>query len=662
MMLAGVIAEGWRTSGPLAAWFNALNNVDTAQARMFVIPDSILEGTGASARSARALDLLLAQLVEDYPVAGQGQSQYLPAVYGCPKSGQATNTSWGGLWTTSSSGTITQRLSGIAGQAGTPTNTFGPGMRSVDFSGTNATVTYTLQGTDVDVWFAPGGSFTYSVDGGSFSSAISTASMAANADVYPIHLGSSGSHTLAIRRSSGTIHLLGFMQFDGARDKGVALIEAGHWGAQIIDFWSYSNSSAPQNAKFTRNIQLAAPQLVVINVLINDAGNLGQQGVTECMARLTGMLGAIRAAAPSASVAFVQPYDQVPVSTLLSDGQTVADLKAAVATWTASNNVALIDLSASMPESDTDTSGLYQTDEMHLTDAGNVVAAGLLSIAFDPAYVPPPMTLTGTLGAGAVGVAYGGTLTLGGSFTAPVSFSGQPSWMTLAATGTSVDASGTPDEEGTEAGTITATDADGQTATLSYSFEVTDGATYATLDPSAVVYGVHLSNGNLTASMVEDYGGLGPPLSYGYNLSGAGRYFEASFDTLTGTAEGSIGVGNADYDAGMPGANYNATPIDYGVHNNGDAYASQASLGNLGLSFAAGDSIKFYIAPGGGLYCGKVGGAWVSDPSSGTPLLTLAAGSWRPIVGGEPGTAVTINFGASTWLDTPPTGAVGWAG
>ena len=133
---------------------------------MYWIGDSIIEGTGASTRSNRALDLLLAQMVSDYPVSGQGKSLYVPAVYGCPKSGQVTNTTWGGLWTTSSSGTITQRLSGIAGGAGTPTNTFGPGMRSVDFSGTNATVTYTLQGTDVDVWLAAGGSFTYSVDGG----------------------------------------------------------------------------------------------------------------------------------------------------------------------------------------------------------------------------------------------------------------------------------------------------------------------------------------------------------------------------------------------------------------------------------------------------------------------------------------------------------------
>ena len=377
-------------TGPLAAWHTALGNVGTAQARCFWIGDSIFEGTGASARSNRALDLLLARLMSDYPVSGQGQSQYVPAVYACPKTGSGiTLTTWGGLWTTSTSGTITQRLSGIEGYPGTPTNTFGPGMRSVAFSGTNATVTYTLQGTDVDVWFATGGNFAYSVDGGSFSSAVSTAGMNANGSTYAIHLGASGSHTLAIRRSSGTINLLGFTQFDGARDKGIAMFDACHWGGQTIDFWDYSNSSAPQNAKLTRCIQVVAPQLVVMNTLINDAGNIGQQGVAECMARLNGMLAAVKAAAPSASIAFCQPYDQAPDSQQLSDGNTIADLKAAVVDFVTTNDLAFIDLSATMPDTYADSTGLYFSDGMHMTDAGNVVADGIVETALNPRYTAP---------------------------------------------------------------------------------------------------------------------------------------------------------------------------------------------------------------------------------------------------------------------------------
>jgi hypothetical protein len=252
-------------------------------------------------------------------------------------------------------------------------------MRSVNLTSTNATATYTVHGTALDVWFAAGGSFQYAVDGGIYSSSINTSGWNTNGQIQQITLGASGTHTISIRRASGTVRLLGFTVFDGARDKGICMFEAGHWGAQTIDFWDYSNSAAPQNDKLTRSIQLAAPQLVVMNTLINDAGLIGQQGISECMARLAGMLGAIQAAAPTASIAFCQPYDQAPDSQLLSDGNTIGDLKAAVANFVSTNQLAYINLSASMPPTYDDPDGYYHDDGMHLTDAGHVVAAGLVS-------------------------------------------------------------------------------------------------------------------------------------------------------------------------------------------------------------------------------------------------------------------------------------------
>lgn len=369
----------------LAAWVGALASVGTAQARCLWAGDSIKEGTGASTRAKRSLDLLAARFAAEFPVSGQGQSVYRPAVYACPTSGWPTNTAWGGLWVTSSAGTVSQQLSGIEGFPGTPSSTFGPGLRSVNLTSTNATATYTVHGTALDVWFAAGGAFQYSVDGGAYSSSISTSGWNTNGQIQQIALGASGTHTISIRRASGTVRLLGFTEFDGARDKGVAIFDACHWGAQTIDFWDHSNSAAPQNAKFTRCIELVAPQLVVINTLINDAGNIGQQGIAECVSRLTGILGAIRAAAPGASVVFLQPYDQVPITTQLSDGNTIADLKAAVADWVETNDVTLIDLSASMPPVYEDTDGNYQSDGMHLTDAGHQLSADLIWPQLTPA-------------------------------------------------------------------------------------------------------------------------------------------------------------------------------------------------------------------------------------------------------------------------------------
>lgn len=319
-------------------------------------------------------------------MSGQGQSQYLPAVYGCPKTGSGiTLTTWGGLWATTS-GTVSQQLAGIEGYAGTYASTFGPGLRSANLTSTSATATYAVNGSNADLWFAAGGSFTYSVDGGTYSSAINTSGWNANGQIQKISLGSSGAHTIAIRRSSGTVRFLGMTVFDGARDKGIAMFDACHWSAQTIDFWDYSNSGAAQNPKLTRCIQLASPQLVVMNTLINDAGNIGQQGIAECMARLNGMLGAVRAAAPDASIAFCQPYDQAPDSQQLSDGNTIADLKAAVVDFVNTNGLAFIDLSATMPDTYADSTGLYFSDGMHMTDAGNLVAADIVNTALNPRY------------------------------------------------------------------------------------------------------------------------------------------------------------------------------------------------------------------------------------------------------------------------------------
>lgn len=75
-------------------------------------------------------------------------------------------------------------------------------------------------------------------------------------------------------------------------------------------------------------------------------------------------------------------------------------------------------------------------------------------------YTPPatPMTLTGTLPAATEGVAYSGTLTLAGDFTAPVAITGLAAWMTASVTGTTVTITGTPIAATTESLTVTATD------------------------------------------------------------------------------------------------------------------------------------------------------------------------------------------------------------
>lgn len=666
----GLVGE---TADPLATWHAALSNVDTEQARVLWVGDSVLEGTGASARSNRTLDLMLAEMVADYPVSGQGASQYLPAVYGCPKSGQATNTSWGGLWTTSSSGTITQRLGGIGGAAGTMANTFGLGMRSVDFSGTNATVTYTLHGTDVDVWFAAGGSFTYSVDGGAFSSAVSTAGMNANADTYPIHLGSSGSHTLAIRRSSGTIHLLGFTQFDGARDKGIAFFDACHWAAITTSFYDVGTPTAPQNAKFVRSLAVVNPQLVAINIVANE---INVTTPPQFQTNYAGMLDAIKATVPSASIVMFPVYQQGAMDEVLPNGYTPQDYFDVLEALAESYGARHFVLTPPMPAVGTDGGVYYQSDEMHLKDAGHALMASVIEPYIDPAYVPPPMTLTGTLPNANVGVAYSARLTFGGTFATPVTAGLQsgslPAWMTATADATGITYSGTPTvaasavnftPQATDSTTPTAQVAIGPAQSVTVD---SAGVTYATWDSAGAGYGHTLSNGNLTVSCGDSDGGITTPLTSGVTTATGGRYYECTYGVI-GTYS-AAGWGIASFANGkVPGDVYSSPSTNVGVRNNGDVYSGQSLLGNIGLTFAAGDTVQLYIAPGGGVYVGKIGTGWVagSDPTaSDPPLFTLPTGTWRPAAGGaapsSTGAVLTANFGATAWLGTPPAGATGW--
>lgn len=90
-----------------------------------------------------------------------------------------------------------------------------------------------------------------------------------------------------------------------------------------------------------------------------------------------------------------------------------------------------------------------------------------------------PMTLTGTLPAATQGTAYSSTLTLGGTFVTPVTFTASsgsiPTWMTISLSGTTVTCSGTPTSAGTETFTIQATDSTpgtAQTATSAQSIVV----------------------------------------------------------------------------------------------------------------------------------------------------------------------------------------------
>jgi hypothetical protein len=207
---------------------------------------------------------------------------------------------------------------------------------------------------------------------------------------------------------------------------------------------------------------------------------------------------------------------------------------------------------------------------------------------------------------------------------------------------------------------------------MAISAAIDSSVTYATLNPAQVHYGGTLSNGNLTGSFGDSNGGISSTAAFVPNAS-LHHYYEATINTLaTGSSIDSIeiGINLPAYIGGAPPGITYVDPINsVALVSDGTMQAGQSVVATTGVTFVAGDTVKIYMAPGGGMYVGKVGAGWPAghDPtvSGDTPYYTVPSGSWRPAIGGyaignPAGDVITVNFGATAWMDTPPTGAVGW--
>jgi hypothetical protein len=333
---------------------------------------------------------MLDGLVKTHPVTGYGRNEYLPAHFAIPN----TITPWSPTWHTSQSGTITDYNAGVGGDTGTPTNTYGLGMRSSLMSN-GAIRTYTVVGTDVDIWTAQSGSFQYSIDGGAYSATVSTAAQNAYADITQVHLGASGTHTIAIKCVTATaLKFLGLTVFDGGRDAGIVLYESCHYGANILDFYDAGTPAAPQNAKFIRSLQIVDPHLLVLNLGLNSP-----DGTTpdDLVTRYAGLVDIARSTLPNASVMACTVYNQLPdaADAGLADGYTYGDYKDAVLGMFAANGVPVLRLADSMPNVYDDDGTYYQADGYHMKDAGDVLAAQAVGMFVDPAYAVTPAIAVG---------------------------------------------------------------------------------------------------------------------------------------------------------------------------------------------------------------------------------------------------------------------------
>lgn len=206
-----------------------------------------------------------------------------------------------------------------------------------------------------------------------------------------MHLGASGIHTIAIKRIAGTVHFLGLTVYDGGRSKGIALFDACHFGANILDFYDAGTPAAPQNAKLVRNLALVNPHLLVLNLGLNFP-----EGTTPSMlaTQYANLIDLARTTLPDASIAVCTVYNQATDSTVVRTGYTYGQFKAALMTVFVDKAVPLLQLADSMPNVYDDDGTYYQPDGFHMKDAGDVLAARAVGMFVDPDYaVTPPIAV-----------------------------------------------------------------------------------------------------------------------------------------------------------------------------------------------------------------------------------------------------------------------------
>jgi len=345
-----------RTGGALQTARAGLANRDYAPFNVVCLGDSITEGQGATTFARTYRQTLLRRLRERYPVSGVvGGRGFIGSI----KTGFTS-----GTWPVVSSGAI-----------GTDQN-YGPKRQAAILSAAGHSLTFTLQGTSVDLMYAQAtttGTISYTIDGGS-ATTFNTAAGTAVVDggyVTRINLGASGAHTLVVSYSSGgSCYIEGVVEYDGDETKGIRLHDAGHHG------WTSANWANRGGFNYwMRSIKTLSPDLLIFALGANDVTS-GTITAAQQLANFQTILGYIRGTGCNPSV-LVTPMFQRSETT----PSVWADYVQNAYTLAASDPmISVCDLSARMPAAGlagTGSLGLY-ADTVHPTDKGHSMMADIM--------------------------------------------------------------------------------------------------------------------------------------------------------------------------------------------------------------------------------------------------------------------------------------------
>lgn len=351
---------------PLTAWQTAIANRATNPAKFLVIGDSISEGQGASIRNERWVSKFRQKYRTKYATAGvtSGSENYIPATY----SVGAPDSPW-------------NSYSGFTG-APAPTVTNGTmGYRGIALSAAGS-VTYTIVGTAMDIWYVgTGGTFSYKVDGNSAINVVTSSTYHTDYRNINISLGAAdSSHTVVIAWVSGTIIFGGFMVYNTDRLTGIQYSDSAKSGAKSGDF-------LVEGGEFIRVLNTAAPDLIFIELGGNDALQLIPAATfqSNLNAFASSILGGSLTKIPS--LVFVCIY--TPQTSLLP-GVNWNDYRAAMQAVVNSdtNKMMFMDLAAYMPVTNTSGTGYYRPDGLHPNDSGHSRIADVLFALTEGETVP----------------------------------------------------------------------------------------------------------------------------------------------------------------------------------------------------------------------------------------------------------------------------------
>lgn len=280
-----------------------------------------------------------------------------------------------------------------------------------------------------------------------------------------------------------------------------------------------------------------------------------------------------------------------------------------------------------------------------------------------------PMTLTGTLPGGTVGVPYSADLTLGGTFTAPVTMAASsgtlPAWMTVTVTGTTVNYAGTPTTATSYSWTPHAIDSSTvpQSATDPQSVTVSAAVVWSDYwNPSVKDSKITLSSGNKIATRSSATAAWCAALGVTGNL-GTAVYFEVYINSLSNKMI--VGLGASAINTG---SFLGATNSSFGYHSGGGYQTSVGYTATALGSYGSGDTIMVGIRPVGTsnrAFFGK-NGVWDGDPVAGTgspaALSNLTATQYAAVSLFQSGGQVTLRMVNSEFTYAPPTGFSSWSG